>query len=192
MIDVRRSALDGVVEITPSRHGDSRGYLSETYKASVWREAGVALDVVQDNEAHSARALTLRGLHFQRPPYAQDKLVRVARGRVWDVVVDLRQGSPTYRAWEGVELSAAKGNQLLAPKGFAHGFLTLEPDCLVLYKMTAEYAPAHERAVRWDDPALGVDWPLGGAQPVLSEKDAVAPLLADLGAPFADVEAAER
>jgi dTDP-4-dehydrorhamnose 3,5-epimerase len=184
MIDVRPLALDGVLELTPKRYGDHRGFFSETYKASAWAEAGVAVTFVQDNQSFSRAPFTLRGLHFQSPPPAQDKLVRVARGRIWDVAVDLRRGSPTFSAWVAVEISAEKGNQLLVPKGFAHGLLTLEPDCEVVYKTSAEFSPAHDVGVAWDDPTIGVEWPLNGARPVLSEKDAKLPRLAEIEIPF--------
>ena len=145
--------------------------------------AGIDLDFVQDNQSLSATKGTLRGLHFQSPPHAQDKLVRCGRGRLWDVAVDIRHGSPTFGRWHGEELSAGNGRQLLVPKGFLHGFVTLEPDTEILYKCTDVYAPACDGAVRWDDPDLAIDWPLQGA-PVLSAKDAAAPLLRDFTSPF--------
>src|SRR5262249_44647911 len=162
-IEIRPLDLPGVLEITPPRYGDHRGFFSETYKASAWAEAGAGMTFVQDNQSFSRAPLTLRGLHFQSPPHAQDKLVRVGRGRMWGAAVDLRRGPPTCRRWVGVELSAERGNQLLVPKGCAHGLLTLEPDCEVIYKTSAEFSPEHDVGVAWDDPTIGVDWPLHGA-----------------------------
>ncbi len=184
MIDIRPLGLDGVLEITPGRYHDHRGYFAESYRASVWAAAGVAMTFVQDNHSYSAARFTLRGFHFQAPPHAQDKLVRVTRGRIWDVAVDLRRGSPSFAGWVAVELSAERGNQLLVPKGFGHAFLTLEADCEVAYKSSAEFSRAHDLGVAWDDPAIGVPWPLEGARPVLSEKDAGLPRLADFVTPF--------
>lgn len=175
---MRPTALPGVIEIVAPKFGDARGFFSETYNKERLAEAGVALDFVQDNHSLSASPGTLRGLHYQLPPAAQDKLVRVARGSVFDVAVDIRRGSPTFGRWVGVELSAAKWNQLLVPAGFAHGFLTLEPDTEVLYKVTAPYAPALDRAIRFDDPAIGIKWPVEVDTALLSAKDRDAPLLA--------------
>jgi dTDP-4-dehydrorhamnose 3,5-epimerase len=172
--------LGGVVEIIPKKFGDARGFFAETYQRQRFFAAGIEQDWMQDNQSFSAEKGTLRGLHFQVAPAAQDKLIRVLRGAIFDVAVDIRKGSPTYGRWVSCELSAAKFNQLLIPRGFAHGFLTLEPDVEVLYKVTAPYAPACDRAIRWNDPAIAVDWPLGGMEPVLSAKDAEAPLLADI------------
>lgn len=145
-------------------------------------KAGLDLPWVQDNHSFSAAKGTLRGLHFQAPPYAQDKLVRCSRGSILDVAVDIRAGSPQYGAWVGVELSADNGKQLLVPKGFLHGFLTLTDGAEVQYKCSQPYSPTHDRSVRWNDPALGVEW--GIATPILSDKDAAAPLLAEVGSPF--------
>ena len=180
MLDVRRLALDGLLEIRPKRIADERGFFSETWNDAAWREAGIAHDFVQDNHSLSKIRGTLRGLHFQAPPAAQAKLVRVTRGSAFDVAVDLRSGSPTYRLWAGVTLSAAEWNQLLIPEGFAHGFLTLEHDTEVQYKASAVYSPAHDRAIRYDDPAIAIDWPLPAADLILSDRDRAAPLLADL------------
>lgn len=170
----------GVFEVTPKKFGDARGFFSETYQRQRFADAGIGLDFMQDNQSFSAEKWTLRGLHFQVAPFAQDKLIRVLRGSVFDVAVDIRNGSPTYGKWVGCTLSAEKFNQLFIPRGFAHGFLTLEPDVEVLYKVTAPYAPECDRSVRWNDPAIDIAWPLGGAQPVLSAKDANAPLVADI------------
>jgi dTDP-4-dehydrorhamnose 3,5-epimerase len=183
-VQVIETGLPGVRVIVPVRHGDHRGFFSETWNRPRLAAAGIDLDFVQDNQSLSAAPGTLRGLHFQSPPHAQDKLMRCGRGRLWDVAVDIRRGSPTYGRWHGEELSAANGRQLLVPKGFLHGFVTLEPDTEILYKCTDVYAPACDGAVRWDDPDLAIAWPLDGT-PVLSAKDAAAPLLRDFVSPFA-------
>lgn len=175
--------LPDVLMLTPARFGDARGWFSETWNAERLREAGLDLDFVQDNHSLSAEAGTLRGLHYQSPPRAQDKLVRCSKGAILDVAVDVRVGSPAYGRWVGVELSVENRRQLLVPKGFLHGFVTLTPDTEVQYKCTDVYAPECDGAVRWDDPAIGVDWGLTG-KPVLSAKDQVAPLLADWTSPF--------
>lgn len=180
MIEIRRLSLDGLLEIRPERFADERGFFSETWNAAAWREGGIATDFVQDNHSLSRVRGTLRGLHFQSPPAAQAKLVRVTRGAAFDVAVDLRSGSPTYRRWAGVTLSAVEWNQLLIPVGFAHGFLTLEDDTEVQYKASAAYSPAHDRAVRFNDPAIAIDWPLAAAELILSDRDRAAPLLADV------------
>ena len=176
------TALPGVMILTPARFGDARGWFSETWNAARMAEAGLDLAFVQDNHSFSAEKGTLRGLHFQRPPRAQDKLVRCTRGTILDVAVDIRKGSPHYGQWVGVELSAENGKQLLVPKGFLHGFLTLTPDCEVQYKCTDTYAPDCDGAVAWN--SAGIDWGLNGATPVLSAKDAAAPALADFDSPF--------
>lgn len=183
-MQVIETRLPGVLVIVPARHGDHRGFFSETWNRPRMAFAGIDLDFVQDNQSLSATTGTLRGLHFQSPPHAQDKLVRCGRGRLWDVAVDIRRGSPTYGRWHGEELSADNGRQLLVPNGFLHGFVTLEPDTEILYKCTDVYAPACDGAVRWDDPDLAIDWPIQGA-PVLSAKDAAAPLMRDFVSPFA-------
>ena len=176
------TALPGVLILTPARFGDARGWFSETWNAARMTEAGLDLAFVQDNHSFSVEKGTLRGLHFQRPPHAQDKLVRCTRGAILDVAVDIRKGSPHYGKWVGVELSAENGQQLLVPKGFLHGFLTLTPDCEVQYKCTDIYAPDCDGAVAWD--SVGIDWGLQGATPILSAKDAVAQALADFDSPF--------
>ena len=179
MLTTRSLAIPDVLEICPKRHGDSRGFFSETFNREGFRNAGIDVDWMQDNQSMSAPTSTLRGLHYQEPPFAQAKLVRVLRGRIFDVAVDIRQNSPTFGRWVALELSPEAFNQILVPVGFAHGFLTLEPDTEVLYKVSAGYSAVHDRAIRWNDPAIGVDWPLNGHSPVLSDKDASAPLLAD-------------
>ena len=180
MIDVRPLELEGLVEIRPRRLDDDRGFFSEVWRKDQLAEAGLAIDFVQDNHSYSRRRGTVRGLHLQLNPFAQDKLVRVTRGSVFDVAVDLRRSSATYGRWAGVVLSAQEWNQLFVPKGFAHGFLTLEDDCEVLYKVSAHYAPEHERTIRFDDPAIGIDWPIEANAISLSDKDRSAPLLADM------------
>lgn len=178
MLEVRSLALEGVLEIVPPRFPDERGFFSETYNRQRLAENGIDVEFVQDNHSFSAVAGTVRGLHYQLPPYAQDKLVRVVRGSVFDVAVDIRKGSPTFGEWAGVKLSAEAWNQLFVPVGFAHGFLTLEPETEVIYKVSAPYSREHERAIRHDDPDIGIDWPDVGRPAVLSEKDGDAPTLA--------------
>lgn len=182
-MDVQETKLAGVRLVTPKRFGDHRGFFAETYSRRAYAACGVAVEFVQDNHSLSAAVGTVRGLHFQAPPHAQAKLVRCGRGAIFDVAVDIRRGSPTYGRWVGATLSAENGAQLFIPAGFAHGFATLEPDSEIVYKCSDYYAPETEGALRWDDPALGIDWPLTG-RATLSEKDAVAPLLADLQSPF--------
>jgi dTDP-4-dehydrorhamnose 3,5-epimerase len=181
-MQIDKTALPGVLILTPRRFGDARGWFMETWNAARMAEAGLDLAFVQDNHSFSAAKGTLRGLHFQRPPRAQDKLVRCSRGSILDVAVDIRAGSPTWAKWVGVELSAENGRQLLVPKGFLHGFVTLTDDTEVQYKCSDLYSPEHDGAVRWDDPAIGIDW--GVTAPILSDKDARAPLLTEIGHPF--------
>lgn len=169
--------------ITPVRHRDARGWFCETYSEARYRALGVDCRFVQDNHSYSASAYTLRGMHFQAPPHGQDKLVRCIRGRIFDVAVDVRSGSPTYGHWVGAELSAANGRQLFVPAGFAHGFLTLEPDCEVVYKVSDIYAPDCDGGIRWD--SAGIDWPLpAGTNPQLSRKDERLPALEAFASPF--------
>lgn len=172
-------SLPGVIEVRPDRFGDGRGFFSEVYCKSLWQEHGVDAEFVQDNHSLSRAKGTLRGLHFQTPPMAQAKLVRVTRGRVFDVAVDIRKGSPTYGKWVGLELDAELGNQLYIPAGFAHGFLTMEPETEFLYKVSANYSPENDRSVRYDDPAIGIFWPVEVNTDCLSAKDENAPLLED-------------
>ena len=174
--------LPDIIHVKPRVFGDERGWFTETYKRSDFEAHGIPQDFHQDNHSYSAPVGVLRGLHFQVPPQAQGKLVRCVRGLVFDVAVDIRRGSPTYAHWVGVELSAKRQDELWIPPGFAHGFITREPDCEVAYKTTNEYAPALERTIRWDDPALGIDW--GTKTPVLAPRDAAAPTLAELDNPF--------
>lgn len=185
MSEFRPTEIPGVVEVVPPKYGDHRGFFSEVYKRPAFEAAGIAIDWMQDNQSFSAPAGTVRGLHFQVPPVAQDKLVRVLRGAIYDVAVDIRRGSPTFGKWVARELSADAWNQLLVPVGFAHCFMTLVPDTEVLYKVSAPWSPEHERALKWDDPMLAIDWPDLGVTPTLSDKDRVAPLLAEFDTPFA-------
>jgi dTDP-4-dehydrorhamnose 3,5-epimerase len=179
-------AIPEVLFITPTRHGDERGWFSETFRQSALEEAGFkGGGFVQDNHARSTGRGVLRGLHFQRPPRAQDKLVRCVRGAILDVAVDIRRGSPTYGRWVSAELSADNGHQLLVPKGFAHGYCTLNEACEVIYKVTDYYAPETEGSLRWNDPALAIDWTLPADAITTNARDAAAPLLAELSTPFA-------
>jgi dTDP-4-dehydrorhamnose 3,5-epimerase len=176
--------LDGVVLISADRFDDDRGFFSETYNNHVWRENGIAVDFVQDNHSMSSQIGTLRGLHFQTPPFAQAKLVRVARGAVFDVAVDIRRGSPSFGKWVGVTLSALDWNQLFVPAGFAHGFVTLEENTEFLYKVSAPYSKEHDRSIRFDDPYFGIQWPVETARLALSDKDKNAPFIADIDTEF--------
>lgn len=181
-MDVQPTAIPDVVIITPRKFGDHRGFFSETYKRCALAEAGIDAEFVQDNQSLSAEQGTLRGLHFQCPPKAQDKLVRVTRGAILDVAVDIRHDSRTYGQHVGVTLSAENWSQLWVPKGFAHGFITLEPDTEVLYKVTDYYSPEHDAGIAWNDPALGIDW--GIDTPILSDKDTKHPTLSELAQVF--------
>ncbi len=169
--------------LIPRRHEDQRGWFSETWNRDTLLAAGIDLDFCQDNHSLSRPAGTLRGMHFQAPPHAQAKLVRCLRGRIFDVVVDIRRNSPTFGQWLGIELSAANGKQLLIPTGFAHGFVTLEPDCEITYKVDAPYSAETEGGFAWNDPAVGIAWPING-EPILSDKDRALPPLADLAVAF--------
>jgi len=170
--------------LIPERIGDSRGYFCETWNRDRLRNAGIDIDFVQDNQSLSGAKGTLRGLHFQIPPEPQAKLVRVVRGRVYDVAVDIRKGSPAFGRHVGVELSAEEGNQLLVPEGFAHGFMTLEPDTEVLYKVSNYFSSEHDRGLLWSDPDFAIDWPDTGNAPMLSDKDKDWPPLSQFDSPF--------
>lgn len=171
--------------INPTRLSDARGWFIEVYSEPTFAKLGVTCRFVQDNHSLSVPPFTLRGLHFQTPPRGQDKLVRCIRGAIFDVAVDIRKGSPTYGQWVGAELSAENGYQLFIPIGFAHGFVTLDDNCEVSYKCSDTYAPESDGGIRWDDPAIGIDWPMPASTvPELSAKDAVLPLLADFDSPF--------
>ncbi|MBP7003004.1 dTDP-4-dehydrorhamnose 3,5-epimerase [Amaricoccus sp.] len=176
-------AIEGLILVEPRKFGDHRGFFSETYNRERMAALGFAREFIQDNHALSGEAGTLRGIHFQSPPFAQDKLVRVVRGRILDVAVDIRKGSPTFGDHVAVELSAENWRQLLVPAGFGHGYLTLEPGTEVIYKVTAPYAPANDHGFLWSDPDLGIDW--GTSDPVLSDKDRALPPLAAIESPFA-------
>ena len=169
--------------IKPTRHKDDRGFFSETYSQRRYREFGIDVDFLQDNHSFSWEPGTLRGLHFQAPPNAQGKLVRCGKGAIFDVAVDIRKGSPTFGRWEGYELTEENGHQLYVPVGFAHGFLTLNPGSELVYKCTDYYAPQAEGSIRWDDPTIGIAWPLA-EQLILNERDNIAPLLTDFKSPF--------
>ncbi|OBR68417.1 dTDP-4-dehydrorhamnose 3,5-epimerase [Paenibacillus oryzae] len=168
--------LDGVIIIEPTVHGDHRGWFMETYSESRLESEGVDITFVQDNHSFSAAKGTLRGLHYQINPKAQTKMVRCTRGAIYDVAVDIRKGSPTFGQWVGVELSEENKKQLLVPKGFAHGFMTLMENTEVQYKVDEVYSKEHDRGIRWNDSEIGIQWPLG-TEPILSEKDEIAPLL---------------
>lgn len=180
MTTITPLALPEVLLITPRRHGDARGWFAETWSRRAMAQAGVDTDFVQDNQAFNARKGTLRGLHFQKAPHPQGKLVRVLRGAIYDVAVDIRQGSATYGRWVGAELTAELGEQLWVPRGFAHGYCTLTDDCELFYKVDGPYAPETEGGVIWNDPDLAIAWPVDG-EPVLSEKDKTLPRLEELG-----------
>ena len=169
--------------ITPRWYDDQFSFFSKTYSRNKYLEMGIDIEFVQDNHSRSHDVGTLRGLHFQSPPHTQGKLVRCGRGAIFDVAVDIRRGSPTYGQWVGYVLSADNAHQLYVPIGFAHGFVTLEPDSEIVYKCSDYYAPETERALRWNDMDIGIEWPLQG-NPTLSEKDATAPLLKDFESPF--------
>jgi dTDP-4-dehydrorhamnose 3,5-epimerase len=179
-VDVRSLAIPDVRLITPSLFRDERGFFSETYNDRAFSRAGITVLLVQDNHSLSRVRGVVRGLHFQAPPHAQDKLVRVTRGAIFDVAVDIRAGSPTYGKHVSATLSAENWTQIWVPKGFAHGFCTLEPDTEVLYKVSDYYAPECDFGLRWDDPALGIEWPITAGEAILSPKDARHPLLRDL------------
>lgn len=171
--------------IHPKRFGDSRGWFTEVYSEKRFAEVGINCRFVQDNHSLSVPAGTLRGLHFQTPPFAQAKLVRCIAGSVFDVAVDLRKGSPTYGQWVGAELSAENGDQLFIPIGFGHGFVTLTDNTQVTYKVSKFYAPAHDGGIRWNDGEIGIDWRLpSGVAPTLSAKDERQPMLAEFDSPF--------
>ena len=170
-------AIPDVLLIQPKRHGDARGWFSETFNAARLEELGLPR-FIQDNESLSASAGTIRGLHYQRAPFAQAKLVRCVRGALFDVVLDIRKGSPTFGGHVATRLSAESADQIFVPEGFAHGFCTLEPGTLVQYKVSAPYAPEQEGGVAWDDPTLGIIWPASAADVILSNRDRAHPPLA--------------
>jgi dTDP-4-dehydrorhamnose 3,5-epimerase len=179
-LDVHSLPIADVKLIKTSRMTDARGYFYETYARSDFIAHGLDQEFVQDNQSNSNRAGTVRGLHFQLPPFAQAKLVRVLHGRIIDVVVDLRRSSPSYGKHLAIELSDIGGEQLLVPAGFAHGFCTLEPQTVVFYKVSATYSAAHDRGINWADPQLAIKWPVTGEEAILSDKDQKLPMLCDL------------
>lgn len=180
MLDVRETSLPGVKVIALRQVRDARGFVSETYSADAWREAGIPDTFVQDNHAYNAAKHTVRGLHFQSDPRAQGKLVRVVRGAILDVAVDLRRGGATFGRHVATVISAAEWNCAWVPRGFAHGFCTLEPDTEVLYKLTQPYAPAHEHGLLWNDPELGIAWPVSAGHAIVSSRDCGHPRLREL------------
>lgn len=183
-MQIDQTKLPGVLILTSARFGDTRGFFSESWSASRMENVGLHYDFVQDNHSMSAQAGTVRGLHFQAPPKAQAKLVRCGRGSLLDVAVDIRKGSPTYGQWVAEHLSFENAKQLLIPRGFLHGFVTLEADTEIIYKCDNGYSPECDGAVRFDDPDIGIDWSIDTNKAVLSEKDAAAPYLRDFDSPF--------
>lgn len=183
-MEVEFLPLLGLAKIVPLRLGDHRGYFSEVFRDSWFRENVADFTFVQENESLSAAVGTVRGLHFQRHPFAQGKLVRCTAGRIFDVAVDIRAGSPTYGKWYSTELSPEGGAQLWIPPGFAHGFVTLVPNCVISYKVTAPYDALSDSGLLWNDPDIGIEWPLTAAELILSEKDKNQPRLADKPAAF--------
>lgn len=179
---IEPTLLPNVKLITPTRIGDHRGFFSETWRKDLFQDAGINIDFVQDNQSFSAQKGTLRGLHYQTAPFAQTKLVRVIKGAIFDVAVDIRKGSSTFGKHVGAELSAENGCQLFIPEGFAHGFCTLTPDCEVLYKVSQYYAPTHDYGLAWNDPDLAIDWPVKDV--ILSQRDQKHPLLSKAQALF--------
>jgi dTDP-4-dehydrorhamnose 3,5-epimerase len=177
-MEVRPTQIPDVKLLVLRKHGDARGFFSETYNRRDFAALGIGLEFVQDNQALSGPAGTVRGLHYQLAPAAQSKLVRVTRGRIFDVAVDIRRGSPSFGKFASSELSADEWNQLYIPAGFAHGYCTLTADTEVIYKVSDYYTPVHERAIRWNDPAIGIPWPIGEAAAIISDRDRRSPLLA--------------
>jgi dTDP-4-dehydrorhamnose 3,5-epimerase len=183
-LQIERLPIPDVLCISPKKHGDERGFFSEVYRGDVLAAQGLVEPFVQDNHVLSAARGVLRGLHFQLAPNVQGKLIRCTKGAILDVAVDIRRGSPTFGRHVSIELSAHNWRQVWVPRGFAHGYVTLEPDCEVIYKVTSYYDPASERGLAWDDPALGIDWRVPVDQLTLSAKDRTNPILADLEAAF--------
>ena len=175
--------MDSIIHLIPRRFEDHRGFFAETYSRKTYAEQGIDKDFIQDNHSLSRQVGTLRGLHFQAPPRAQAKLVRCGRGAIFDVAVDIRKGSPSYGKWQGYKLSAKNGHQMYIPIGFAHGFVTLEPDSEIVYKCSDYYAPETEGSLAWYDLDIGINWPLEG-EPTISERDQLSPLLNEFESPF--------
>ncbi|MCJ2054289.1 dTDP-4-dehydrorhamnose 3,5-epimerase [Methylobacterium sp. J-070] len=180
-MDVIETEIPDVKRIVPKRFGDARGWFSETFRLDAMERAGITATFVQDNQSFSAPKGTIRGLHFQIAPRAQSKLIRVLQGSILDVAVDIRSGSPTFGKFVTATLDADSGEQLYIPQGFAHGFCTLTPDVMVAYKVDAYYSPEHDRALLWNDPEIGIPWPVSDAAAILSDKDRRAPRLSELG-----------
>ncbi|MBR0703327.1 dTDP-4-dehydrorhamnose 3,5-epimerase [Bradyrhizobium diazoefficiens] len=180
MLEVRSLAIPDVKVVRLKRFSDTRGYFCETFRRSAFVENGISQDFIQDNQSCSERVGTVRGLHFQRPPFAQAKLVRVLRGAILDVVLDLRRRSPTFGKHVSVKLDSESDEQLLVPKGFAHGFCTLEPQTTVLYKVDEVYSPEHDGGVYWADPELAIEWPVKATEAQLSPKDRALPTFGQL------------
>ena len=179
-----KQSIPEVILVKPKRFGDDRGYFSETFRENLFSDAGIVGPFIQDNHSLSTQAGVIRGLHFQTHPSPQAKLVRCTRGRILDIAVDVRHGSPTFGQYVSAELSAENGHQLFIPIGFAHGLCTLTPDCEVQYKVTGYYDPECDKGVLWSDPEINIDWPLSGRDPILSAKDQKQPTLADLESYF--------
>jgi dTDP-4-dehydrorhamnose 3,5-epimerase len=190
-MNVTPLSIPDVMILEPERFSDRRGFFSETYNRRVLARHGIELDFVQDSHSLSGPRGTVRGLHFQAPPFAQDKLIRVVRGSIHDVAVDLRVGSPTYGRHVAAVISARAWNQILVPIGFAHGFCTLEPDTEIVYKVTDYYSPEHDRGILWSDPDLGIEWPVLEDTAVLSPKDRNLPRLRDMVSPFVHARSRE-
>jgi dTDP-4-dehydrorhamnose 3,5-epimerase len=190
-MEIQPLAIPGLLAIAPRRLGDARGYFAEIWRQDLFEAAAGPVTFVQENQSFSARAGTVRGLHFQRAPHAQGKLVRCVAGAIFDVAVDLRHGSPSFGQWAGMTLSAQGLNQIWLPPGFAHGFCTLRPDTVVAYRVTAPYSPLHDDGLAWNDPAIGIAWPAQACADTLSPRDRTHPRLADL-TPRATVEEAAR
>lgn len=184
LVDLSSTEIPDVKFVRLRRFEDARGYFFETWNSEKFRDAGLPVDFVQDNQAGSVAVGTMRGLHYQTAPHAQGKLIGVIRGSIFDVAVDIRHGSPTFGRAVGVTLTAAEPSRLWVPVGFAHGYVTLEPDTEVVYKVTSGYAPQAEGGIRWDDPALGIDWPIPPAEMIVNDRDRSWPRLADAPAHF--------
>ena len=183
-MQVEQTKISGVYILTPKRHGDNRGFFSECWNSQTYADHGIEIGFVQDNHSFNHEAGVIRGMHCQSPPHSQIKLVRCGHGLLYDVVVDVRVGSPTYGEWIGIELSFENSRQLLVSHGCLHGFMTLKPNTEIIYKCSDYYAPETESSVRFDDPDIGIEWPLSGVTPILSDKDKFAPLLKDFESPF--------
>jgi dTDP-4-dehydrorhamnose 3,5-epimerase len=178
-VNIESTEIHDVKIITPQKWGDQRGFFSETYSSAKLKAEGIDLEFCQDNHSFSQEICTLRGLHFQIAPFAQDKLLRVTKGSIFDVAVDIRNGSPSFGSWVGRVISAELWNQILIPAGFAHGFCTIAPDTEVQYKVSAIYSLENERGIAWNDPDIAIEWPLNDRAPILSDKDKQYPLLSE-------------